>query len=119
MQPSGDRIDVVKSLHGWTVCGEVDAAVSERLDHELEDLPEIAEGPIEIDLAGVTFIDSSGLRVLLRLADRIAIAGGTVIMRNPSDVVTRLITVTKLEATFGLDVIESDTSSELPFRHRS
>ncbi len=112
VQSSGQQIDVVKLPHGWSVSGEIDALTSGPLADALEDLPDVADGPIELDLAGVTFIDSSGLRVLLRVADRVAAVGGTVVVRNPSKAVSRLVAITKLESTFGLDMIGSDTPAD-------
>ena len=44
-----------------TVAGEVDAEAAPALASALAGLP---EGDVAFDLAGVTFIDSSGLRVL-------------------------------------------------------
>ena len=52
--------------------------------------------------AGITFIDSSGLRVLLELAERVAAVGGRVALRNPSGTVSRIMEITGLESTFEL-----------------
>lgn len=67
------------------------------------DVAPVPSRPIEVDLAGVNFIDSSGLRVLLEFAQRVAATGGMVVIRNPARQVARLLAITQLEATFGLD----------------
>jgi anti-sigma B factor antagonist len=112
MNPSGERIDINRTPRGWTVTGEIDTLTSELLDDALKDLPVIPDGSVEIDLEGITFIDSSGLRVLLSLADRVAATGGTLVVHNPSNAVTRLLAITKLSETFGLDPTESETQTE-------
>ena len=58
---------------------------------------------VELDLSGVTFIDSSGLHVLLELAGRVEATGGSVLIRNPAPAVQRLLAITLLESKFGLD----------------
>lgn len=47
-----------------TVSGELDVATSQELDHELAKLHGVAT--VIVDLRGLTFIDSTGLGVLVR-----------------------------------------------------
>lgn len=56
------------------VLGEVDLATSARLGEEVE--AALREGPVVLDLQGVTFLDSSGVRQLDRLM-RVATEHGT------------------------------------------
>jgi anti-sigma B factor antagonist len=102
VEPQQDRFNVTPSATGWTVAGELDAVSGQQLADAFANLPDVLDGPIAVDLAAVTFIDSSGLRVLLGLADRVEAAGGTTVVRNPSKQVTRLLAITQLEARFGL-----------------
>ena len=88
---------------GWSVRGEIDAGTCPDLDAALADLPDVADGIIELDLAGVTFIDSSGLRVLITLVHRMHNTSGTVVIRNPSRPVARIVEITGLNLLFGLD----------------
>ncbi len=55
-----------------------------------------------LDLTGVTFIDSTGLSVLLNALRRITRAGGAmaVVCSNPT--VLRLFEITKLDSTFDI-----------------
>jgi anti-sigma B factor antagonist len=101
--PGRVPVDVIKSSRGWLVSGEIDAASCADLDAALADVPDVPDGVIELDLAGVAFIDSSGLRVLLALAETVMASGGTVVIRNPSRPVSRLLRMTNLEAAFGLN----------------
>ena len=101
-QPSG-ALEVVRTSRGWSVRGEIDAGTCPDLDAALADIPDVADGIIELDLAGVTFIDSSGLRVLITLVTRVHNTSGTVVIRNPSRPVARIVEITGLSLLFGLD----------------
>jgi anti-sigma B factor antagonist len=84
------------------VTGEIDAENFEKLATAMAELPDVTAGPIEVDVAGVTFMDSIGLRVLVDLYQRVTAAGGTVVMTNPPQGVVRLLRVTDLTANFGV-----------------
>jgi anti-sigma B factor antagonist len=69
--------------------GEIDLATSPRLRETVE--AELERGvPLVLDLSEVTFLDSSGIRVLLGCAAR-AQAGGTRFTVIPSDAVGRTL----------------------------
>ena len=59
--------------------------------------------PITIDLAGVVFIDSSGLRSLLGASRRAAERGTEVALRSPSAEVLRLLEITGTASQFRLE----------------
>lgn len=86
------------------VVGEIDPHTSAELEHAwtagLDSLATI-DGPIlELDLAGVTFIDSSGLRVLIGANQAVKARGGHVVIHQPSATVMKLLDVTQLAAEF-------------------
>jgi anti-sigma B factor antagonist len=102
------RISIDRRPSGWSVAGELDASTSSTLSAAFAELPAtIAQ--IDVDLGGVTFIDSSGLRVLIALNDRVTGEGGRVVVSSPSNSVRRLLEITGLESTFG--VITGDAGS--------
>lgn len=51
------------SPHRWSLSGEVDVVVNSRFREQWPADRRSLE-PIEVDMSGVTFIDSSGLRIL-------------------------------------------------------
>lgn len=84
------------------VRGEIDIATCERLRDAIE--PHL--GPrqsIILDLAGVEFIDSSGLHVLEQARGTLTADGGSLVLRNPSKAAHRLLTVTQTE-----ELLEAD-----------
>ena len=103
VEPERTPFEVVRLPRGWLVSGEIDASNCADLAAALADVPDVTRGPLELDLVGVTFIDSSALRVFLALAERVSKAGGSVAVSNPTGPVARLLRMCDLESTFGLD----------------
>ena len=93
MQVSGPRELIAR--------GEIDVhtapALAERVDAVAAD-----GGDIVIDMRDVTFLDSSGLSVLLRTHDRLQ-PDGRLVLDSPSSIVRRLLEVAGLEGVFELD----------------
>jgi anti-sigma B factor antagonist len=93
----GDELLTVHDDDGVVrAVGEVDASTCSKLDEMLFALDE--SRPALVDLSAVTFMDSSGLRVLLghhqlRDDDRLGLK-----IVNPSQPVRRLLEITGLEA---------------------
>ena len=79
------------------VHGEVDMAGLEELRNSIE--PHL--GPrqtIVMDLSQVTFADSTLLKVLVVARGELAAAGGSLLLRYPSEQTRRLLTVGELES---------------------
>jgi anti-sigma B factor antagonist len=84
-----------------SVRGEVDIATAPILRSALMDAG--APSPLTVDLAGVTFIDASGLRVLVGAAGRARRDGGELVLRDPSRGLLRVLGVTGLLGTFTIE----------------
>ena len=67
------------------VAGEIDLAVVQRLSQELADLIERASGSVFVDLARVGFMDSSGVRELLKARKAAEQRSVKFVLRAPSD----------------------------------
>jgi stage II sporulation protein AA (anti-sigma F factor antagonist) len=87
------------------VVGELDAFTSPQLDDAIDGL-DVVGSAVVIDLAGVTFIDSSALQVLVAHHRRLATGERRLELRNPSDVVIRLLDVSGLAAHFRADTAD-------------
>jgi anti-sigma B factor antagonist len=78
------------------VQGEIDMATAGRLRDAIE--PHMgAEQTIVLDLSCVEFMDSSCLKVLVQARGRLTDDGGSLILRNPSRVAHRLLTIAGVE----------------------
>jgi anti-anti-sigma factor len=72
-----------------TLAGELDVATIPSLDARLRAAD--AGSVVTLDLAGLTFIDSSGLRVLIEQHQRFESAGGRLQLANVSSRASRLL----------------------------
>lgn len=72
--------------------GEIDVAVTEELTEAVTEA-ESAGLPVDVDARHVTFMDSSGIALLARLATR---TPGRLTLIQPPDVVQFLLDVTKI-----------------------
>lgn len=78
------------------VRGEVDPASSGRFAESLMEAARGASGDLVLDLRNLTFMDSSGLRVLIELSRDLG-PGRSVILRAPQPGVLRLFEVAGIE----------------------
>jgi anti-anti-sigma factor len=82
-----------------SVAGELDAASAGELEAALT--AEVsASTAVELDLGGVGFIDSSGLRALLVAQQAADDAGGSLVLVATTPAVDRLLELTGLNETF-------------------
>jgi anti-anti-sigma factor len=85
------------------VVGDIDMASGPQVEATIVRRED--ENPLVLDLAGVGFIDSSGLRSLLGASRRAAVRGSTVVLRSVGPEVSRLLEITGTTDQF---VIESN-----------
>jgi anti-anti-sigma factor len=78
-----------------TVSGELDVASSQTLEHELAKLHGVPV--VVIDLRGLSFIDSTGLGVLVRAHQLAKQQGGRIGLVRGNGQVDRLLSLTGLE----------------------
>lgn len=77
------------------VTGEIDAHTAPELKGRLAAFV-VGDADFVVDMSGVDFVDSSGLRVLIEANQRVADASGRLVLRAPSPSVIRLIEITGL-----------------------
>jgi anti-sigma B factor antagonist len=93
-----------------TASGEVDLETAPHLgDQALAALKDVSVHLV-LDLRGVTFMDSTGLKVLLAAAHRADLAGGSLVLVAPARPVHRILTLTGLDKTFTM----ADDIDDLP-----
>jgi anti-anti-sigma factor len=76
------------------MAGELDLASSDRLG---ELLAELSDPTVVVDLAELTFIDSSGIAALVAARDRLQSAGRDLVLTRPQPNVDRVLEMTGLE----------------------
>ena len=78
------------------VRGELDAYTADRLDQQLEQLDNDGHRAIVVDLGQTAFIDSTGLRVLVRAVKRARSANREFVVAAPSASIRRVLDIAGL-----------------------
>lgn len=87
----------------FTLRGELDPHTAPGLRAEIDRVLASGRSRLVLDLAGLTFIDSSGLRVIIGAHKDAARREGRLVLRSPSQTTRRLLDITGL-----LDHIETE-----------
>lgn len=92
--------------------GDLDASTSPDLRAKFEELIGQGENQYVIDLAGVPFMDSSGIASLVNLFKRVRIGAGDVKLCSVREEIMKIFKLTRLERVFDIfdtraDVIAS------------
>jgi anti-anti-sigma factor len=83
-----------------TVRGEVDLATAPELESCVQQALVAAGDSVLLDLGGLTFIDSSGLRVLVALSNHARAKGAAISLRNVPRHAERVLDLTGLAEWF-------------------
>jgi anti-sigma B factor antagonist len=105
------------------VIGRVDSDSTPTLDQSVEKALASGRNQIILDLSGVQYMNSVGLRELVQLWKRVQNTGGALIVANPSERVKRLLELVGLETVFQIYTDPAWNSSlrsaaNLPTSHR-
>lgn len=93
--------------------GELDLSTVEKVEHELERIEEQKPPVVALDLSRVTFLDSSGLRVIVSADQRAEREQRRFVVVRGPDTVQRVFSITHLDEKLELidDVSELQPSS--------
>jgi len=83
-----------------SISGEVDMSRFDELDAMLADANERATDILEIDLSAVSFMDSHGVRLLVRARDRAEELGRRLRLIDPGPSILRLLDIVELGNLF-------------------
>lgn len=83
--------------------GEIDLHISPRVEKSLTSIIKSRPAHVVIDLSGVTFIDSSGLAVLIHAMQDIEKYGGKLILAGMNDNVRPIFEMARLDQVFLID----------------
>jgi anti-anti-sigma factor len=98
-------------IYELTLTGALDLAGAPGLEAMLREAIAGGARNIYLDMAGVNFLDSAGLNILIETQSQLADLQGRLILREPSWSVRRLVCLADLCAVLGLD------SGHAPCRH--
>jgi anti-anti-sigma factor len=89
-----ERTPVADATCTVSVRGELDLATTPTVEDEVNSA--LAEGAdtVDIDLADLTFIDSTGLRMFFKLNEQAVAQGWRLVLRNPSHQVQTILKIT-------------------------
>lgn len=100
------------AVHVLALSGELDLAAAPVVEEELKSVARAAPAvsTIVIDLVGVTFIDSTGLRLLLETSRRTESRGQRLLVRRPTDRVFRVFEISGIDRLLPFDAprLEAD-----------
>lgn len=83
-----------------TVRGDLDAASAPRLEDALQDLPKDGDHDVIVDVEGITFIDSSGVYVLIQALKRMSTEGRHLTLRGADSGAYKVLDVCRLTSVF-------------------
>ncbi len=95
MTETGGALRITTSASGLHLSGEIDAHSVIVLARHLDPLPG-SSGDVVIDLSGVGFVDSSGLRVLVEAHQRAEAGARRLVLSGSTRPVLRLLEITGL-----------------------
>ena len=93
---SGDEVPVM------AVAGDLDMATASVMARRLSELVQ-GGTDVVVDLSGLGFIDSSGLRALMTANQQFEDQGTTLTLRRPTRNVARLLAITGLDQVFTIE----------------
>jgi anti-sigma B factor antagonist len=95
MSAEATRLDLTDDVDGTLILvGEIDSYTAPALAKRLANEPQV----LMVDLAGVTFIDSSGLRILVEAHQARIDSDASLTLRSPSAAVQRLLEISGLSS---------------------
>jgi anti-sigma B factor antagonist len=96
---AADLTITVADADTLVMVGELDTHTATQLAEQLDT---IADGtPLVLDVAGVRFISSAGLSVILSAQRRLDGSGGSLTLRSPTPTISRLVELSGLSDTLG------------------
>ncbi len=104
----------IENKNGLTVChieGEIDINTSPGIKKSLDKLLQSKTPKIIVNLAKVSYVDSSGLATLVEILKNMRSYGGRLRLTNLSPKVKSLFEITKLEKLFEIMADEQEAMS--------
>jgi anti-anti-sigma factor len=106
MTDESGAFGLTRAVDGTTatlsLSGELDTSAARSVDRAVDEVVAAGATSVVIDLGDITFIDSSGLRSLIRARQQLGDHTDSVQLRNPQPGAMRLLEITGLQNQFRL-----------------
>jgi anti-anti-sigma factor len=96
------RISRINGVIVVALSGELDAAAYDEVDVQIERIDAAAPEAFALDLRGLRFMDSSGVRIVIRERERVTNRGGRFAVVRGSELVDRLFNLVGLDGVIEL-----------------
>jgi anti-sigma B factor antagonist len=105
--PDDPTLEIAEDTEGprrvLRVVGELDLATAPVLRHRLHEAIEAGHTDVVVDLPRLTFMDSTGISVLVDALKQVHRLKGRLVLRNPTEGIRRVLEIAGLLSIFGLD----------------
>lgn len=102
-------VESLKRVELVTVSGRVDSSNASQFEGGLKELTGKGRSNLVLNLAGVTYMSSAGLRTLVSTLKECKRSGGDVRLASPSERVSEVLSLAGLDSLF--KVYDEDTSA--------
>jgi len=96
----------VEDPRGFRLVGELDASnvgvLQDALSREVE-----KGGDLTLDLAGLAFMDSSGIQALIKAAQGLS-GQGRLILLSPGDLVRRILSLIPMDKLDNVEIVDAE-----------
>ena len=94
------NVSEMKRVRLFEVIGRVDSSNATELGQELDKTVDDGNSNLVLDLSGVEYMSSAGLREMVRVLKRVKRSGGDLRIANPSDRVKEVLELAGLDTIF-------------------
>ena len=102
-------IQMTEAPRGFRLVGELDASNVTKLSEALR--PEIERGgDLTLDLAGLAFMDSTGIQVLVRTAQSLE-GRGNLVLVSPGSLVRRILELIPVQKLDNVEIVGNEDDS--------
>lgn len=103
MAELGSQLSIQRDDAGFVLVGEIDAHTAPDLEQAISDRLESGEASVRLAMGDVSFMDSSGLRVVIAATEATRERGGDLVIFSPGSTVARLIEVSGLDGHLSVE----------------
>lgn len=90
--------------------GELDLVTVPSFEEHLDRLRQEGARQLTLDLAGLAFIDSTGLSALVSALKRYRAEGGDIVLRSPTRATSKVLEISGLAQVFNIEKIDPGTA---------